>query len=262
MAVASWLRELGLECYAPAFSANDVTLAVLPHLSADDLKEIGVASVGHRRVLLDAIAKLREGAVTRSEEPAPAAPSLPYSSSLVGVDEGERRHLTVMFCDIADSTALAARLDPEEMREITQEFYKSCAESIKTYEGFVAKYLGDGVLAYFGYPHAHEDDAERAARAALDLIAAIRRIATPDPVHARIGIATGLVVVGELIGEGAAQERFVTGETQNLAARLQTLADAVVVSESTRDLLGSDFHRQWRLEISNPLVISGAATSP
>jgi class 3 adenylate cyclase/tetratricopeptide (TPR) repeat protein len=242
MEVASWLCELGLECYAVAFAANDVTSAILPHLSADDLKELGVASVGHRRLLLEAIGRLKEGTVAKLDDPAPAI-ATPSSSSVAENEEGERRHLTVMFCDIVDSTALAGRLDPEDMRAITQEFYKSCAESIKAYEGFLAKYLGDGVLAYFGYPRAHEDDAERAARAALDMIAAIRRIATPAAVHARIGIATGLVVVGELIGEGAAQERFVTGETPNLAARLQTLAepDAVVVSEATRILLGSDF---------------------
>ncbi|HUH86274.1 MAG TPA: adenylate/guanylate cyclase domain-containing protein [Stellaceae bacterium] len=243
MDVASWLSELGLECYAAAFAANDVTANVLPHLSADDLKELGVNSVGHRRLLLAAIAGLREG--TTNDEGAAAKTSGSSSPlSLLGVDEGERRHLTVMFCDIVDSTALAGKLDPEDMRVITQAFYKACAESIRAYEGFVAKYLGDGVLAYFGYPRAHEDDPERAARAALELTAAIRRIETPAAVtlHVRVGIATGLVVVGELIGEGAAQERFVTGETPSLAARLQTLAepDTIVVSDATRHLLSSD----------------------
>jgi class 3 adenylate cyclase/tetratricopeptide (TPR) repeat protein len=245
MDVAAWLCELGLECYVAAFASNDVTPDILPHLSSDDLKDLGVASVGHRRLLLAAIGKLRDAMPTQGVDTAPEKSSPAPSTLLVGIDEGERRHLTVMFCDIVDSTALAGKLDPEDMRVITQLFYKTCTQSIKTYEGFVAKYLGDGVLAYFGYPRAHEDDAERAARAALDLIARIGRIETPVAVrvHARIGIATGLVVVGELIGEGAAQERFVTGETPNLAARLQTLAepDTVVVSESTRNLLSDDF---------------------
>jgi len=242
MEVASWLCELGLQRYVAAFAANDVTPNILPHLSSDDLKELGVTSVGHRRLLLAAIGKLRDGTITNN---GPKTSNSSPSSSLTGIDEGERRHLTVMFCDIVDSTALAGKLDPEDMRAITQVFYKTCADSIKAYEGFVAKYLGDGVLAYFGYPRAHEDDAERAARAALDLIAAMRRTETPAAlrVHARIGIATGLVVVGELIGEGTAQERFVTGETPNLAARLQALAepDTVVISESTHNLLSSDF---------------------
>jgi class 3 adenylate cyclase/tetratricopeptide (TPR) repeat protein len=245
MDVASWLCELGLECYVVAFASNDVTPDILPQLSADDLKELGVASVGHRRLLLAAIGKLRDGMATNGDSVAREKSNPSFSTSLAGIDEGERRHLTVMFCDIVDSTALAGKLDPEDMRVITQLFYKICTESIKTYEGFVAKYLGDGVLAYFGYPRAHEDDAERAARAALDLIGAIKRIEAPVAVRvrARIGIATGLVVVGELIGEGATQERFVTGETPNLAARLQTIAkpDTVVVSESTRNLLSSDF---------------------
>jgi class 3 adenylate cyclase len=245
MDVASWLCELGLECYVVAFASNDVTPDILPQLCSDDLKELGVASVGHRRLLLAAIGKLRDGMITNGDGDARKRSTPSSSTSLTGIDEGERRHLTVMFCDIVDSTALAAKLDPEDMRVITQLFYKTCTDSIKTYEGFVAKYLGDGVLAYFGYPRAHEDDAERAARAALDLIAAVKRIEAPVAVgvHVRIGIATGLVVVGELIGEGVTQERFVAGETPNLAARLQTLAapDTVVVSESTRNLLSSDF---------------------
>ena len=245
MDVASWLCELGLECYVATFASNNVTPDILPQLSSDDLKELGVVSVGHRRLLLGAIGKLRDGMTTNGDGTAEAESSPRSSSSLAGIGEGERRHLTVMFCDIVNSTALAGKLDPEDMRVITQLFYKTCTESIKAYEGFVAKYLGDGVLAYFGYPRAHEDDAERAGRAALDLIPAITRMETHVGVrvHARVGIATGLVVVGELIGEGAAQERFVTGETPNLAARLQTLAepDTVVVSESTRNLLSGDF---------------------
>jgi len=245
MEVATWLSELRLECYAAAFAANDVTPDILPHLSSEDLKELGVTSVGHRRLLLAAIGKLRDGSIAQDRPPASKIPGSAPPGPLAGTEEGERRHLTVIFCDMVDSTTLAGKLDPEDMRAVTQLFYKACAESIKAYEGYIAKYLGDGVLAYFGYPRAHEDDAERAARAGLDLIAALRRIETPAlvSVRARIGIATGLVVVGEVVGEGAAQERFVAGDTPNLAARLQALAapDTVVASESTRDLLSTDF---------------------
>src|SRR5215469_14595725 len=149
MDVTSWLSALGLGCYAAAFAENDVTMEVLPHLSSNDLKELGIPSVGHRRLLLTAIAALRHG---RAEEAVPETSSSSSSAtaSLAGMDEGERRQLTVMFCDIVDSTALARQFDPEEMRVVTRSFYATCAQSIKAYDGFIAKYLGDGVLAYFG----------------------------------------------------------------------------------------------------------------
>jgi class 3 adenylate cyclase len=158
-------------------------------------------------------------------------------------DGAERRQLTVMFCDLVGSTALASRLDPEDLREVIGAYHKCVADTISRFDGFVAKYMGDGVLAYFGYPGAHEDDAERAVRAGLVVIEAVRQMPRPELLQVRIGLATGLAVVGDLIGSGAAQEEAVIGETPNLAARLQTLAepDQIVIPESTRRLVGSLF---------------------
>ncbi len=175
---------------------------------------------------------------TRSGDPATLLPE-------VRAFEGERRQLTVMFCDLVGSTQLAARLDPEDLREVIRSYQDCCAGVIDRFEGHVAKFMGDGVLAYFGYPHAHEDEAERAVRAGLDIIAAIRNLKprTSGPLAVRVGIATGLVVVGDLIGQGASQERVVVGETPNLAARLQGLAepDSLVISRRTRRLIGGLF---------------------
>ncbi len=253
MDVVAWLRGLGLEQYAPAFRDNDVDGEVLPELTADDLISIGVTSVGHRRKLLAAIAAL-------GAEP-PAAPLL-NPPPLAGEErvgaEAERRQLTVMFCDLVGSTALSARLDPEDLREVIGAYHRCCADFIGEAGGFVAKYMGDGVLAYFGYPLAHEHDAEHAAQAGLALVEAVRQLTTAPtgqarglkahgvPLQVRVGIATGLVVVGDLIGAGAAQEQAVVGETPNLAARLQALAEpgAVVIADSTRRLLGNLFELQ------------------
>jgi class 3 adenylate cyclase len=163
-------------------------------------------------------------------------------------DTAERRQLTVMFCDLVGSTTLSATLDPEDLREIIGAYQRCCAVLVELNGGFVAKYMGDGVLAYFGYPQAHEDDAERAVRAGLALVEAVPKLATAagSPLQVRVGIATGLVVVGDLIGAGAAQEQVVVGETPNLAARLQGIAepDTVVIAESTRKLLGNLFELQ------------------
>ena len=157
--------------------------------------------------------------------------------------EAERRQLTVMFCDLVGSTPLSTRFDPEDLREIVGAYHRCVTGTVVRFGGFVAKYMGDGVLVYFGYPQAHEHDAERAVRAALEAIAAIGALKLSEPLQARIGIATGLVVVGDLIGSGEAQERGIVGETPNVAARLQSLAEpnAVVIAESTRRLLGSLF---------------------
>jgi class 3 adenylate cyclase len=227
--VADWLRELGLEQYVPAFRDNDVDADVLRRLTADDLREMGVASVGHRRRLLDAIGTL-------AEERPTATP--PASSG-----EAERRQLTVMFCDLVGSTALSARFDPEDLREIVGAYHRCVAETVSGFAGFVAKYMGDGVLVYFGYPEAHEDDAERAVRAGLAVTEAVGRLSAPVRLNVRLGIASGLVVVGDLIGAGAAQERGVVGETPNLAARMQTVAQpgTLVISESTRRQIGTMF---------------------
>src|SRR5271156_6070579 len=215
MDVAAWLRGLGLEQYAPAFRDNDVDTEVLPQLTADDLISIGVTSVGHRRKLLDAIAALGADPPATTAAPIPEAPA---------PADAERRQLTVMFCDLVGSTPLSTRFDPEDLREFVGAYHRCVTDTVARFGGFVAKYMGDGVLVYFGYPEAHEDDAERAARAGLGVIDAVGRLATQEPLNVRIGIATGLVVVGDLIGAGAAQERGVVGETPNLAARLQSLA--------------------------------------
>ncbi|HEX3522488.1 MAG TPA: adenylate/guanylate cyclase domain-containing protein, partial [Stellaceae bacterium] len=215
MDVAAWLRDLGLGRYVSAFRDNDIDAEVLLKLTAEDLISIGVTSVGHRRKLLDAIAGLgMTVAIAVVAAPAAGAPAQ--------VD-AERRQLTVMFCDLVGSTALSTRYDPEDLRELIGGYHRAVAETVGRFDGFVAKYMGDGVLIYFGYPQAHEDDAERAVRAGLAVIDAVGRLATPEPLNVRLGVASGLVVVGDLIGAGAAQERGVIGETPNLAARLQAL---------------------------------------
>ena len=233
--VAQWLEQLGMSEYASRFAENDIDASVLRDLTDQDLKELGV-SLGHRRKLLRAIAEL-DGTQT-------AAPLRP-STEPRPQDSAERRQLTVMFVDLVGSTALSARLDPEDMREIVGAYHRSCAEQITKAGGFVAKYMGDGVLAYFGYPQAHEHDAERAVVAGLALVEAVPKLSTiaGSPLQVRIGIATGLVVVGDLIGMGAAQEQAVVGDTPNLAARLQALAEPnmVVIADSTRRLLGNLF---------------------
>jgi class 3 adenylate cyclase/predicted ATPase len=241
MDIATWLRELGLERYEQAFRDNDVDAKVLPHLTAEDLKEIGITSVGHRRSLLAAIQTLRpETAIPEPEQlVATALPATEPSR------EAERRQLTVMFVDLVGSTALSARLDPEDMREVIRAYQGCCTDAVERWDGHVAKYMGDGVLAYFGWPQAHEDEAERAVRAGLAITTAVGQLSLPGggPLAARVGIATGLVMVGELIGEGAAREESVVGETPNLAGRLQTLAapGSVVISQATRRLLGGLF---------------------
>jgi class 3 adenylate cyclase/predicted ATPase len=237
MDLGGWLRGLGLEQYEAAFRENEIDDTILPKLTADDLKDLGVTIVGHRRKLLEAIAALR---VDADAKEAPAdAPPIERSAK----DSAERRQVTVMFSDLVGSTALSARMDPEDLREIISAYQKCVAETVRRFGGFVAKYMGDGVLVYFGYPQAHEDDAERAVRAGLELIAAVTGLKMRAPLQARVGIATGLVVVGDLIGAGAAQERGIVGETPNLAARLQGIADPnmVVIAESTRRLLGNLF---------------------
>jgi class 3 adenylate cyclase/predicted ATPase len=225
--IGEWLHGLGLQSYERAFRDNGIDFAVLPHLTVDDLKEIGVEAVGHRRKILDAIRLLPTDQAAR----APAS--------------AERRQLTLMFVDLVGSTDLSRRVDPEELHEIMRAYQNSVAGEIARLEGHVAKFLGDGVLAYFGWPRASEDAAERAVRAALAVAAAVSSMATGtgNLLAVRIGIATGLVVVGDLLGEGAAKEEAVTGETPNLAARLQQAAEpgTVVIADSTRRLVGDLF---------------------
>jgi class 3 adenylate cyclase/predicted ATPase len=247
MDLGSWLRSLGLAQYEAAFRENAINEAILPRLTAEDLKDIGVTAVGHRRVLLDAIAELRTETPPKQENASRAGNEPTNKPNRVGSElpEAERRQLTVMFCDLVGSTALSARLDPEDLRGIIGAYHRCCTDLVESNGGFVAGYMGDGVLAYFGYPRAHEHDSERAVRAGLALVEAVPKLATAagSPLQVRVGIATGLVVVGDLIGSGEAQERGVVGETPNLAARLQAIAETntVVIADSTRRLLGNIF---------------------
>jgi class 3 adenylate cyclase len=242
MDVAAWLRGLGLEQYAQLFRDNDIDGEILCGMTAEDLKELGISSFGHRHRLLNAITALGGGPPTRDvAQSAASVTSAPTSPPPI---DAERRQLTVMFCDLVGSTALSTRLDPEDLREVIAEYHRVVAEIVRSFDGFVAKYMGDGVLIYFGYPQAHEDDAERAVRAGLGVVDAVARTDVKSAkLQARIGIATGLVVVGDLIGEGSAQEQSVVGETPNLAARLQALADpgTVVIAAGTRRLVGDLF---------------------
>ena len=250
MDIDGWLGRIGLAQYAEMFRANDIDIELLGRLTNDDLKDIGVASFGHRKKLLEAIAELA-GVVPVSPQPALIEPT--------AHDVAERRQVTVMFSDLVGSTALSARMDPEDLREVISAYQKCVAETVRRFGGFVAKYMGDGVLVYFGYPHAHEDDAERAVRAGLELIGAVSALKPKAPLQTRVGIATGLVVVGDLVGSGEAQERGIVGETPNLASRLQGIAEpnTVVIAEGTRKLLGNLFE----LEDLEPKDLKGIAGS-
>jgi class 3 adenylate cyclase len=240
MDVVVWLRSLGLGKYEAIFRENDIDETVLPSLTHENLKELGVASFGHRVKLLDAIAVLRSDATGKVP---PVDIATTSSTTSAHSDRAERRQVTVMFSDLVGSTALSAHMDPEDLREVISAYQKCVTETVGRFGGFVAKYMGDGVLIYFGYPQAHEDDAERAVRAGLELVAAISGLKTQPPLQTRVGIATGLVVVGDLIGSGASQEQAIVGETPNLAARLQGIAEpnSVVIADSTRKLIGNLF---------------------
>jgi class 3 adenylate cyclase len=215
MDVVAWLRGLGLEQYAPAFRAKDVDGEVLPELTADDLISIGVTSVGHRRKLLAAIAALRAEPRHDLAQPAVSATSAPVSPPTI---EAERRQLTVMFCDLVGSTALSTGMDPEDLRDVIASYQSRCSAATRHYDGFVAKYMGDGILVFFGYPRAHEDEAERSVRAGLDIVEVMAElnaaVLRPPGVElaVRIGIATGPVIVSDQIGEGTASETAVVGE--------------------------------------------------
>ena len=245
--IADWLEKLNLGQYAQRFAENDIDVSVLRHLTDADLEKIGV-SLGHRRKILAAIAE--PPGASPSHQPADGVEPKPQETA-------ERRQVTVMFSDLVGSTALSARMDPEDLREVISAYQKCVAETVGRFGGFVAKYMGDGVLIYFGYPQAHEDDAERAVRAGLKLVAAVGDLKTHAALQTRVGIATGLVVVGDLIGSGASQEQAIVGETPNLAARLQSIAEpnSVVIAESTRRLVGNLFE----LEDLGPKDLKGVA---
>jgi class 3 adenylate cyclase/predicted ATPase len=235
MDIGGWLGDLGLGQYEALFRASEIDAGILPELTDVDLEKLGVP-LGHRKRLLRAISGLAAGET--SAAPAASTRAKPH-------DAAERRQLTVMFCDLVGSTALSVRFDPEELREEIRAYQNTVSGIVARYDGFVAKYMGDGVLAYFGYPRAHEDDAERAVRAGLEIAAAVTRLETrgTERLAVRIGIATGLVVVGDLVGEGSAQEQAVVGETPNLAARLQALAQPgqIILASATRRLIGDLF---------------------
>ena len=233
MDVGEWLRSLGLGQYEATFRESEIDIDIVPELTEIDLEKLAVP-LGHRKRLLKAIANLGSGEKVAAASTAPLGP---------GVDTAERRQVTVMFSDLVGSMALSTRMDPEDLREVISAYQQCVAAIVRRFGGFVAKYLGDGILIYFGYPHAHEDDAERAVRAGLEVITAVRALKSPVPLQTRVGIATGLVVVGDLIGSGSAREQAVVGETPNLAARLQGIAEpnAVVIVEATRKLLGNLF---------------------
>jgi class 3 adenylate cyclase len=233
--IADWLASLGLSEYAQCFAENAIDLSVVSDLTEQDLKDLGVF-LGHRRKMLRAIAGMK-GAVAAELEPGRTKP--------VPRTDAERRQLTILCCDLVGSSELAVRLDPEDLRRVIAAYHTSIKEVVALYQGVIARYLGDGVLAYFGYPHAHEGDAEQATRAGLALIGAVAAVQADVGIdlHVRVGIATGTVVVGDLIGEHTAQEEAVIGETPNLAARLQAHAepDTVIIAGITRSLLGDLF---------------------
>src|SRR5436190_981045 len=236
LTLASWLDQVDLSKLEPVLRDNGIDLDIVRSLTDADLKELGLA-LGDRKRAMAAIAALEE-----SWPPASSSPSGPVPPAR---GEAERRQLTVMFVDLVGSTELSRQLDPEELREVIFGYQNTVAGEIGRFDGHVAKLMGDGVLAYFGWPRGHEDDAERSVRAGLAIAGAVCQLATPagEPLAPRIGIATGLVVVGDLVGEGAAQEHAVVGETPNLAARLQALAEpgSVVIAEATRRLLAGLF---------------------
>ena len=236
MDVAAWLRGLGLEQYVQLFCDNDIDDEILCGMTVEDLKELGISSFGHRRRLFNAISALRRVPPTRDvAQSATSATSAPTPTPPI---DAERRQLTVMFCDLVGSTPLSARLDPEDLRWIIGAYHRCVAEIVESFGGFVARYMGDGVLVYFGYPRAHEDDAERATRCGLALVDRVPQLNDTEELHARVGIATGLVVVG-----GEVDEHDVAGDTPNFAARLQAGAepDSVVIAASTRRLVGNLF---------------------
>jgi predicted ATPase/class 3 adenylate cyclase len=237
--IADWLNQLGMSEYAQRFAENDIEIDLLNELTDQDFDRLGV-SLGHRRRMLRAIRELSASPTEAVTKPRASAPTAPEPAP---EDRAERRQVTVMFSDLVGSTALSARMDPEDLREVISAYQKCVAETVQRFGGFVAKYMGDGVLIYFGYPQAHEDDAERAVRAGLELVGAVSDLKTHAALQTRVGIATGLVVVGELIGSGASQEQAIVGETPNLAARLQGIAEpnSVVIAEDTRKLVGNLF---------------------
>ena len=250
--IRTWLEAHNLGQYAEAFETNEIDRALLPDLTEADLEKLGIAVMGHRKRLLKAAAHIAE---TPAEEAVPPAPS--PSPPGPARAEAERRQITVMFCDLVGSTALSERLDPEDLRALMQAFQKAAGAVIGQYDGHVAQYLGDGLMVYFGWPRAHEDDAERAVRAGLAIVAAVKRVAAPNPLQVRVGISTGPVVVGDTGAGDASVPSTAVGETPNLAARVQGLADpdCVLLSEATHRLVRGVFE----FDALGPRALKGIA---
>ncbi|NGZ02720.1 MAG: adenylate/guanylate cyclase domain-containing protein, partial [Nitrospira sp. WS238] len=255
--ISAWLESLGLEVYQEAFQQNAITWDVLSELSDDDLASLGVL-LGHRKKLLRAIAQLSQSGEGASAKPSPPPTSQEIKPFPPDRERAERRQLTIMFCDLVGSTALAGQLDPEDLQTAIRRFLETCSQAIIRFNGYVAKYMGDGLLVYFGYPHAYEHDAERAVHAGLAVLDLVKALPRENPAHqafdlaVRIGIATGQVIVGEVLGQDTARERSVFGETPNLAARLQSLAapNQLVVDSATKRLVGSEFEFADRGNVS------------
>jgi predicted ATPase/class 3 adenylate cyclase len=241
--VDNWLNGLGLSKYSGLFAENEIDFDVLTELTEQDLKDLQIP-LGPRKKILKGIEALRDGAGIIEDRLEPANAAMPLSRS-----EAERRQLTVMFCDLVDSTSLSTRFDPEDLREIIRTYQEACAHVIAEYGGYIAKFMGDGILVYFGYPQAHEDDGKRAIRAALNIVEAVPDLGADNSIvgdvrlSVRIGISTGPVVVGDIVGEGAAEEASVIGEPPNVAARLQAIAQSnqIVISPLTRHIIGDVF---------------------
>ena len=258
MDVSEWLRKLGFDRYASAFRENNIDAEVLPSLTAEDLKDLGIVLVGDRRRILQAIAGLLRQEAVAQPDPSITKPShFPAHASVSPA--AERRQLTVVFCDLVGSTPLSGQLDPEEYRGVITSFQKAVSEATRRFDGHVAKYLGDGVLAYFGYPQAHEDDAERAIRSSIEALAAVQRLTSGPglPLDARVGIATGLVVAGDIAVEGVSEAGAISGETPNLAARLQALArpGEIIIDQGSERLVEGIFH----CEALGPQNLKGVA---
>jgi class 3 adenylate cyclase len=248
MDVRTWLSSLGLDQYEAVFRAHRIEPDVLPELTDQHLIDIGIP-LGHRLRILRAVRQLTSDA---------SGTAWPVAAVEAPAQDGaERRHMTVMFCDLLGLTTLTSQLDPEDMADLIRAFQGAVTAAVARFDGHVAKWVGDGATIYFGYPRAHEDDAERAARAGLALLKAVAvlRRERGAAIDMRIGVSTGLVVVGELIGEGEARERGVVGDTANLAARLRSLAESgtIMISQSTRQLLGNKFE----LKALGPQTLKG-----
>src|SRR3954469_514192 len=245
--LAEWLGRYGLSQYAKTFAENNIDYSVLPDLTENDLEKLGVSSLGHRKKLLRAIEALTAACQPTGSTKAvsSASSATAVSRSLVQHREAEFRQITVMFCDLVGSTQLSEKLDPEDLQKLIDAYRIGCSTAIRRYGGEVARYFGDGVMAFFGWPRAHEDDAVRAIHAALEIVSGLTKISGPVTLTCRVGVCSGPVVVGE-IGDSGTWSMDAVGETPNIAARLQTLAAAntVLISESTRRLVWAAFDFQ------------------